>query len=622
MPIHVRARRAAPQPPVSAPTRPPDARLPDLKPPPPEYPQKPAGVSLCMIVKNEEKFLPQCLASVRDYVDELIVCDTGSTDRTIEIARSYGATVIEDPWRNDFSWSRNKSIEMATKRWILFMDADEELTEDSRSTLLALKNVPAHIDALYTRIVNRTDDYRGSGDVSHHVIRVFPNTERIRFFGPIHEYPAIDGTQVSVEAVGSSISLIHHGYVNSVVAERNKGQRNLEILLAATQSDPENAYHWYNLGTTAYLNKDYDLALSSLLKMYEFVADTPRAFMPNGLALMGDLYCDHFQDPIKGEEFSRKSLRRSPHYANAHMMLGKALVAQQRFDEAREAFAAAIDDGAFAAQQFIVDDQVYVWKAHSEMGSSYALQDDDAKALEWFEKGLANAPNVEPLMINRAKALERLKRFAEAGDAYKLVLDTHDSATAMLHFVNFLLRMKRGAEAIEIVEQWYPRLKPNEASELLVSAAGVSERYAFGKEEHFLRLAIELDPEREGAVEQLERVLHAQGRGDETAGLRDRLAPTTFGEWKERAHRALDEKRAEAAFVATEAALALNADDFDMLMTRAGALELLASPAGVEASLLRAREIEPVRSSVALALYYLRNERFAEAAKVADAALK
>jgi tetratricopeptide (TPR) repeat protein len=602
--------------------QPANARLPDLKAPPPGFPQKPAGVTLCMIVKNEEKFLPQCLASVCDYVDEFILCDTGSTDRTIEIARSYGATVIEDPWRNDFSWSRNKSIEMATKRWILFMDADEELTEDSRAGLLALKNIPAHIDALYTRIVNRTDDYRGSGDVSHHVIRIFPNSDRIRFFGPIHEYPALDGTGVSVEAVGSSISLIHHGYMNSVVAERDKGQRNLEILLAATQGDPENAYHWYNLGTTAYLNKDYELALSSLQKMYELVGETPRAFMPNGLALMGDLYCDHFQDPVKGEEFSRQSLRRSPHYANAHMMLGKALVAQKRFEEAREAFAAAIDDGAFAAQQFIVDDQVYVWKAQSEMGSSYALEGDDARALEWFEKGLANAPTVEPLMINRAKAYERLKRFAEAGDAYKLVMDTHDSATAMLHFVNFLLRMKRGAEAIEIVEQWYPRLKPSEASELLISAAGVSERYAFGKEEHFLRLAIELDPDREGAVEQLQRVLEAQGRGDEATGLRDRLAPASFGEWKERARRALDEKRAEAAFAATEAALALNADDFDMLMTRAGALELLASPAGVEASLLRAREIEPVRSSVALALYYLRNERFAEAAKVADAALK
>ncbi|HEX8806297.1 MAG TPA: glycosyltransferase, partial [Candidatus Aquilonibacter sp.] len=584
--------------------------------------QKPAGVSLCMIVKNEEKFLPQCLASVRDYVDEIIVCDTGSTDRTIEIAKSYGANVIEDPWRNDFSWSRNKSLEAATKRWILFMDADEELTEASRAPLLALKSMPANIDAYYTRIVNRTDDYRGSGDVTHHVIRIFPNSDRIRFFGPIHEYPALDGTAVSVEAVGSEITLIHHGYVNSIVEERNKGQRNLEILLGATQSDPENAYHWYNLGTTAYLNKDYNLALSALLKMYELVGDTPRAFMPNGLALLGDLYCDHFSDPVKAEAMCRESLKRSAHYANAHMMLGKALIAQKRFEDAREAFFAAIDDGAYARQQFIVDDQVYVWKAHSEIGSSYSLQNDDVKALEWFEKGLANAPTVEPLMLNKAKALERMQRFAEAHDAYKVALDAHESPQAMLHLVNFLLRMKRGAESLEIVDRWYQRLRPAEASELLLSAVGVSERYGFGKEERYLRLAVELDPDSEKAREHLARYLEARGRETESLGVLQVKTPQSFGEWKERAHRALDEKRAEAAFTATEAALALNSEDFDMLMTRAGALELLASPAGVEASLLRAREVDPIRSSVALALFYLRNERFVDAAAVADAALK
>ena len=619
MPIHVRTKR--PKPPAAQAT---SVYIPQaLPPPPPGHPQKPAGVSLCMIVKNEEKFLPQALASVKDYVDEIVIADTGSTDRTIEIARSYGATVIERPWRNDFSWARNESLALATRRWILFMDADEELTEDSRPALLAIKHIPAYLTAMYTRIINKTDDYRGSGDVSHHVIRIFPNDDRIRFYGPIHEYPGLDGTSESIEAVGSSVTLIHHGYVNTVVAERNKGQRNLEILLAATQSDSENAYHWYNLGTTAYLNRDYDLALRSLEKMLELVGETPRAFMPNGLALLGDLYCDHFGDPVKGEEMSRQSLRRSPHYANAHMMLGKALIAQKRFDEAREAFAAAIEDKAYAKQQFIVDDQVYVWKAYSEMGSSYSLENDDAKALEWFEKGLANAPTVEPLMINRAKAYERLKRFGEAFDAYKLVLDTHESMQGMLHFVNFLLRMKRGAEAIALVEAWYPRLKPNEAAELLVSAAGVSERYELGKEEHFLRLAVELDPDSEKALQQLERVLGSQGNDSDLRAIRERQeTPKTFEDWKRRAHRALDEKRAEAALNACEAALEIDPKSFDILMTRAGALELLLSPAGVEASLMRAREIDPVRSTVALSLFYLRSERFADAAAITEGMLK
>jgi tetratricopeptide (TPR) repeat protein len=621
MPIHVHAKR--PKPAKEQASSSAAAYLPTLPMPPPGYPQKPAGVSLCMIVKNEEKFLPQCLASVRDYVDELIVCDTGSTDRTIEIATSYGATVIEREWRNDFSWARNQSLELATKRWVLFMDADEELTPDSRSALLALKNVPAYEYALYTRIINRTDDYRGSGDVSHHVIRVFPNDERIRFVGPIHEYPSIGPDGDSVQAFASPLTLIHHGYVNTVVAERNKGQRNLEILLAATNTEPDNAYHWYNLGTTAYLNKDYELALKSLVRMYELVGEEPRAFMPNGLALLGDLYCDHFNEPVKAEEMCYASLRRSPHYANAHMMLGKALMAQQRYDEARKAFIAAIDDEPYAKQQFIVDDQVYVWKAFSELGSSYSVEGDDQRALEWFEKGLKNAPTVEPLMLNKAKALERLKRFGEAQDAYKLVLDTHQSSFAMLHLTNFYLRMRRGVEAIDLVERWHSKLKPVEASELLLSAAAVSERYGIGKEEEFLRLAVEYDPDNERAAEALERLLQARGyEGDAEALRRRRELPATLEDLKARARRALDEKRPEAALAACEGALAIDPGSLDMLMTRAGALELLASPAGVEASLLRAREIDPVRSSVALSLFYLRNERFADAAAIADGVLK
>ena len=87
--------------------------LPDLK-------RKPR-LSVCMIVKNEERFLGQCLASVKDIADEVIVIDTGSTDRTIEIAREHGAQVGHFEWCNDFAAARNASIAPATGDWILFL---------------------------------------------------------------------------------------------------------------------------------------------------------------------------------------------------------------------------------------------------------------------------------------------------------------------------------------------------------------------------------------------------------------------------------------------------------------------------------------------------------------------
>jgi cellulose synthase/poly-beta-1,6-N-acetylglucosamine synthase-like glycosyltransferase len=101
-------------------------------------PTRKPRLSVCMIVKNEQRFLGQCLASVKDIADELIVIDTGSTDRTIEIAREHGAQVGHFEWCNDFAAARNASIAPATGDWILFLDGDEELSPAEKQTLPAL----------------------------------------------------------------------------------------------------------------------------------------------------------------------------------------------------------------------------------------------------------------------------------------------------------------------------------------------------------------------------------------------------------------------------------------------------------------------------------------------------
>ncbi len=192
MPIYVRSkRRAAPTPAIT--TKPVPGKkgelLFGLPQPPAGWPQKPPGLSVCMIVKNEERFLEQCLRSVQDVADEIVVVDTGSTDRTVEIAKSFGAVVVEREWRNDFGWARNQALELATKRWIFVVDADEELTAQSKASLVALKNVPAWHMAVWVRIYNKSDDYVGTGDMSHALVRIFPNDEAIRYRGLIHEIP-------------------------------------------------------------------------------------------------------------------------------------------------------------------------------------------------------------------------------------------------------------------------------------------------------------------------------------------------------------------------------------------------------------------------------------------------
>ncbi|RLB04217.1 MAG: glycosyltransferase, partial [Deltaproteobacteria bacterium] len=88
-------------------------------------------LSVCMIVKNEEKMLPKCLESIREVADEIIIVDTGSTDNTVAIAESFGAKVYFHPWEKDFSKHRNQSLSYATGDWILQIDADETLEPES-----------------------------------------------------------------------------------------------------------------------------------------------------------------------------------------------------------------------------------------------------------------------------------------------------------------------------------------------------------------------------------------------------------------------------------------------------------------------------------------------------------
>ncbi|MBV8424694.1 MAG: glycosyltransferase family 2 protein, partial [Candidatus Eremiobacteraeota bacterium] len=195
-------------------TQPPVFSLPE---PPPGWPERDAGISLCMIVRDEERFLPDALESVRGVVDEMCIVDTGSRDTTVEIARRAGARIREIAWEDDFSKARNAALEMATYRWILVIDADERLSPRSRDFVRELRDRPAELTGLWVRCFNFTDDYKGTGAMSNALVRIFPNHGRIRYRNPIHEIVALDGSQSGVPAVLSPVEIIHLGYMQDVM---------------------------------------------------------------------------------------------------------------------------------------------------------------------------------------------------------------------------------------------------------------------------------------------------------------------------------------------------------------------------------------------------------------------
>ena len=143
-------------------------------------------LSLCMIVKDEEEMLPRCLAAVAPAVDEIVIVDTGSTDRTIEIAREYSATVIEREWTGSFSDARNVSFEAATGDWIIYLDADEVLVPEDVDRLRDLTGRTWR-EAFYLVETSYTGELGDGAAITNNALRVFRNRPHYRFEGRLHE---------------------------------------------------------------------------------------------------------------------------------------------------------------------------------------------------------------------------------------------------------------------------------------------------------------------------------------------------------------------------------------------------------------------------------------------------
>jgi tetratricopeptide (TPR) repeat protein len=206
-------------------------------------------ISLCLIARNEEALLPACLASARDAVDEIVLVDTGSTDRTRELARAAGAQVLERPWDDDFAAPRNLAAAHATGDWILQLDADEQLAAGGAVAVRrAVKR--AAFDVGLVRCHNADAPDAPAAEVLAGRRRVgalglLPRLLRrapdLRWCGCIHEsvleWAAARGNRL--EAV--PVDLVHYGYTNPVFAGKEKRERNLALLRKRVREEPDSA---------------------------------------------------------------------------------------------------------------------------------------------------------------------------------------------------------------------------------------------------------------------------------------------------------------------------------------------------------------------------------------------
>ena len=218
--------------------------------------------SACLIVKNESLLLSRCLESLRSFVDEIIVVDTGSTDNTIEIAHSHGAQVKYFTWIDDFSAARNESLRHARGDWILYIDADEVIDSVNAGKIRRVITQKDIMGATVRQCIPQQAENIVTAFYIEYC-RLFRRHPAIRFEGAIHEQilPSIE--RIGGKVLRTDIVIHHWAYAATEDKKRCRAERNLRYLLAEVKRVPDDPFVHFNLGMTYRELRQQDMAIRS-----------------------------------------------------------------------------------------------------------------------------------------------------------------------------------------------------------------------------------------------------------------------------------------------------------------------------------------------------------------------
>jgi len=374
-------------------------------------------ISLCMIVKNEEKVLNRCLSSVANFVDEIIVVDTGSTDSTKEIASRYTNNVYDFEWINDFSAARNFAASKASGEWILVLDADEYVDEENFNQFIQeVKNDNGIYDAYTAKILNFTGNF-GENLLQNFHDRVYKNNGEISYYRHIHEqFKSTKGKQLNIK--NSSLLIFHSGYLSKVVSEKNKGQRNKELLNFELHNGAKNAFDYFNFGNEYYSIGEYEKALESYLQAYKQKSDFRLSWVSTTLVqiIICLIHLKRYNDALNIITDAQNMYMASPEFP---YLKGEIYFTRGQLDDAKQTFLQIVN----YPQQYhhiIFRPDLKDQKPHTRLGEIYLYEENYQQAIYHYTCVLnINKYNEESIkkviyILNKFHSVEEISAFLKS----------------------------------------------------------------------------------------------------------------------------------------------------------------------------------------------------------------
>ncbi len=375
------------------------------------------GLSLAMIVKNEAARLPRCLSSVKNVVDELVIVDTGSSDDTVAIAQSFGATVYPWTWTDDFAAARNYGLAQTHGDWILVLDADEVLIPDCVPALERLLKQPNCLAVTLLR-----EEVGAAQSPYSLVSRLFRRHPDLYFQRPFHEL--IDDSVAAVIAaepqwrVGTlpQPALRHDGYQATTIAARRKTERAARIMGRYLQAHPNDRYICSKLGGL-YVTQGNLAAGIALLErglqgdpldansQYELHYHAALAYAATGNLPFAQ---QHYEQAL--------SLPLDPHLKLAAWINLSALYqAQGQFPQAE------------ALLRQVLDIAPHLAIAHYNLGLLQKAQGNLKAAIAAYQQAIAIQPNYPEAQQNLGVVFYKLGRVAESHRAFLQAITLYET---------------------------------------------------------------------------------------------------------------------------------------------------------------------------------------------------